>query len=99
MPLLDRERCDTLVLAALEAADRNGDEILRHLERTTGRLPRPSVRQVYTTLHRLERNRLVARSRGDGRRRRLTDTGLRVLRARVAAAQAYGSALKVVTAS
>ncbi|MEJ2866896.1 helix-turn-helix transcriptional regulator [Actinomycetospora sp. OC33-EN08] len=99
MPLLDRERCDTLVLAALESAARNGDEILDHLGRTTGRLPTPSVRQVYTTLHRLERNRLIARASGDGRRRRLTDTGRRVLRARVSAAQAYGSALKVLTAS
>lgn len=99
MSRIDRERCDTLVMAALEASSRTGEEILDHLARTARRTPRPSVRQLWTSLHRLERNRLLRRVVGDRRRFRLTDTGERVLHARVAAVQAYGSALELVTAS
>ena len=99
MSTIDRERCDTLVLAALEATARTGEEILDHLARTARRTTRPSVRQLWTSLHRLERNRLVRRVVGDRRRFRLTDTGRRVVQARIAAARAYGSALELVTAS
>lgn len=97
MSTIDRERCDTLVLAALEATPRRGEEILDHLARTARHIPLPSVRQLWTSLHRLERNRLVRRL--VGRRFRLTDTGRRVVQARIAAARAYGSALELVSAS
>ncbi|GLZ55330.1 hypothetical protein Acsp07_49470 [Actinomycetospora sp. NBRC 106378] len=94
---MDRERVDTLVLAGLGSTARTGEELLDHLARTARRTPRPSVRQLWTSLHRLERNRLVRRIAG--RRFRLTDTGERVVRARVAAIKAYGDALDLVTAS
>lgn len=97
MSTMDRERVDTLVLAGLESTPRTGEELLDHLARTARRTPRPSVRQLWTALHRLERNRLVRRVAG--RRFRLTDTGERVVRARVAAIKAYGDALDLVTAS
>ncbi|WP_018335480.1 helix-turn-helix transcriptional regulator [Actinomycetospora chiangmaiensis] len=99
MSTIDRERCDTLVLAALESSARTGEEILDHLARTARRTARPSVRQLWTSLHRLERNRLLRRVVGDRRRFRLTDTGLRVVQARVAAARAYSAALEMVAAS
>jgi DNA-binding PadR family transcriptional regulator len=97
MSTMDRERVDTLVLAGLGSTARTGEELLDHLARTARRTPRPSVRQLWTSLHRLERNRLVRRV--TGRRFRLTDTGRRVVQARVAAARAYGSALQLVAAS
>ena len=91
--LRDRERCDTLVLAALAAADRDGYGVLHRLQDGAGGTPLPSVQQVFASLHRLERNRLVRRAPGDPRRYRLTATGSRVLAARTAAADAYARGL------
>jgi DNA-binding PadR family transcriptional regulator len=89
----DRERADTLVLAALTSGDRNGYEVLRRLQDVAGRTPQPSAQQVFASLHRLHRNRLVRRAPDDPRRYRLTATGSRALAARVAAADAYADAL------
>ena len=89
----DRERCDTLVLAALTTEARDGYGVLRRLQDGAGRTPHPSAQQVFASLHRLARNRLVRRASGDPRRYRLTATGSRVLAARTAAADAYAAAL------
>jgi DNA-binding PadR family transcriptional regulator len=89
----DRERCDTLVLAALASANGDGYEVLARLQDGTRRGRRPSTQQVFTTLHRLHRNRLVARSANDPRRYRLTATGSRVLSTRTTAAEDFAGEL------
>lgn len=89
----DRERCDTLVLAALASAHSDGYEVLARLRDGTRRGRRPSTQQVFTTLHRLHRNRLVARTTGDPRRYRLTATGSRVLVSRTTAADDFAGEL------
>jgi DNA-binding PadR family transcriptional regulator len=89
----DRERCDTLVLAALHSADRDGYGVLQRLQEGAGRTKRPSPRQVFAALHRLHRNRLVARSARNPRNYRLTETGSRVLAARTTAADTFAGAL------
>lgn len=91
--LRDRERCDTLVLAALASADRDGYGVLHRLQEGARGTPQPSAQQVFASLHRLARNRLVRRSPDDARRYRLTGTGSRVLAARTAAADAYAASL------
>ena len=89
----DRERADTLVLAALTSGALDGYGVSRRLQDAAGRTPHPSAQQVFASLHRLHRNRLVRRSTDDPRRYRLTSTGSRVLAARTAAADAYAAAL------
>ena len=89
----DRERCDTLVLAALAPAAGDGYGVLRRLEDGAGRTRRPSPQQVFAALHRLHRNRLLARSAKEPRHYRLTTTGSRVLAARTTAADTYAAAL------
>ena len=89
----DRERCDTLVMAALAAAPSDGYEVLARLRDGTRRGRRPSTQQVFTTLHRLHRNRLVARPASDPRRYRLTATGSRVLSSRTTAAADFAGEL------
>ncbi|NMO90902.1 PadR family transcriptional regulator [Actinomycetospora sp. TBRC 11914] len=89
----DRERCDTLVLAALASADRDGYGVLERLREGARGTPTPSAQQVFAALHRLARNRLVRRSPADPRAYRLTTTGTRVLAARTSAADAYARAL------
>jgi DNA-binding PadR family transcriptional regulator len=91
--LRDRERCDTLVLATLTAGDRDGYGVLRRLQEGALGTPQPSAQQVFASLHRLHRNRLLRRSSEDPRRYRLTATGSRVLTARTSAADAYAAAL------
>lgn len=95
----DRERGDTLVLAALASANRRGDEVFEHLRDEARGTPVPTSRQVWTTLHRLARNRLVTRISGDPRRYRLTATGSRVLAARTEAAAAFSAALQTLQGS
>jgi DNA-binding PadR family transcriptional regulator len=89
----DRERADTLVLAALTSGDLDGYEVARRLGDDAGRTRQPSAQQIFASLHRLHRNRLVRRAPHDPRRYRLTATGSRVLAARTAAADAYAEAL------
>jgi DNA-binding PadR family transcriptional regulator len=89
----DRERGDTLVLAALTSGDLDGYGVLRRLQDAAGRTPQPSAQQVFASLHRLQRNRLLRRAPDDPRRYRLTTTGSRALAARTAAADAYAGAL------
>jgi DNA-binding PadR family transcriptional regulator len=91
--LRDRERGDTLVLAALTSGELDGYEVARRLHDDAGRTPRPSAQQIFASLHRLQRNRLVRRAPRDPRRYHLTATGSRVLAARTAAADAYAAAL------
>jgi DNA-binding PadR family transcriptional regulator len=92
----DRERCDTLVLAALASAHSDGYEVLARLRDGTRRGRRPSTQQIFTTLHRLHRNRLVARTTGDPRRYRLTATGSRVLVSRTTAAEDFAGELRAL---
>jgi DNA-binding PadR family transcriptional regulator len=95
----DRERADTLVLAALTSGDLDGYEVGRRLRDDAGRTPPPSAQQIFASLHRLHRNRLVRRAPQDPRRYRLTATGSRVLAARTAAADAYAGALHTLGGS
>jgi DNA-binding PadR family transcriptional regulator len=95
----DRERGDTLVLAALTPGDLDGYEVSRRLAEKAVRTPRPSAQQIFASLHRLHRNRLVRRAPHDPRRYRLTATGSRVLAARTAAADAYADALHTLSGS
>jgi DNA-binding PadR family transcriptional regulator len=81
------------VLAALATADRDGYEVSRRLREGARGTPQPSAQQVFSSLHRLARNRLVRRSPDDPRRYRLTSTGRRVLAARTSGADAYAAAL------
>ncbi len=91
--LRDRERCDTLVLAALTSGDRDGYEVAQRLRDTAAGTPQPSAQQIFASLHRLHRNRLLRRAPADPRRYRLTTTGSRALAARTRAADAYAAAL------
>lgn len=91
--LRDRTHLDDLVLASLAAGDRDGYEVRRHLERYVEPTRGVSPGTVFATLHRLARNRLVARSSADPRRYRLTATGSRSLAARTRAARAFADAL------
>jgi DNA-binding PadR family transcriptional regulator len=80
------------VLAALVTADRDGYAVLHHLQEGARGTPQPSAQQVFASLHRLARNRLVRRSPDDARGYRLTGTGRRVLAARTRSADAYAAA-------
>lgn len=89
----DRTHLDDLVLAALATDRLDGYEVLRRLEARVGGVRGISPSTVFRTLHRLARNRLVARSTADPRRYRLTDTGARSLAARTTAARDFADAL------
>lgn len=91
--LRDRTHLDDLVLASLADAERDGYEVRRHLEHVVEPTRGLSPGTVFATLHRLARNRLVARSSTDPRRYRLTATGTRSLAARTRAARAFADAL------
>jgi DNA-binding PadR family transcriptional regulator len=87
------------VLAGLTSGDRDGYGVLQRLRDEAGGTRQPSAQQVFASLHRLHRNRLVRRAPDDPRRYRLTATGSRLLTARTAAADAYAGALHALGGS
>jgi PadR family transcriptional regulator, regulatory protein PadR len=89
----DRTHLDDLVLAALATGRRDGYEVLHELEARVDGVRGISPSTVFRTLHRLARNRLVARSTADPRRYRLTATGTRSLAGRTTAARDFADAL------
>lgn len=89
----DRGQVDALVLAALTDGPRRHDEIADHLRRQAGDTLDMPLKSLVPTLHRLARNRLVARPSSDPRRYRLTTTGKRSLTARLRAADAFADAV------
>lgn len=92
----DRTHIDDLVLASLAGAERDGDEVRRHLERHLEGTRGLSPGTVHATLHRLARNRLLARSSADRRRYRLTETGRRSLAVRTEAARDFADAVETL---
>lgn len=94
MRVRDRSRVDLLVLATLAGGGRTGSGIRDALADGTG-VDVPATR-IVPTLHRLARNRLVAREREGSRRYLLTEVGRRVLAARAAEAVRFADAVRTL---
>lgn len=92
----ERGQIDSLVLAVLATGEHDGYEVMRTLRRRVGTVLEVPPSRVFPTLHRLARNRLVARSTTDGRRYHLTATGTRSLADRAAVAQDFAEALRTL---
>src|SRR2546422_10452358 len=87
--MLPLSQNEILILAALGANERFGREIVQEIERITGGHYRLSVGGLYTTLHRMEKKKLIGGRWGERREElpeaqrryyRVTALGQRALR-------------------
>ncbi|ALE74437.1 hypothetical protein Ae168Ps1_5162c [Pseudonocardia sp. Ae168_Ps1] len=81
MRVRDRATLDLVILSAVQAEPGDGTAIARLVRDRTGGVVDLSPGTLHSTLHRMRRNRLVARAPGSTRYR-LTASGARVLRGR-----------------
>ena len=90
----ERPQVDLVVLAVLAGGPHSAVEMRRAVGEDAPPVAVPATR-IVPTLHRLARNRLIARQRTT-RRYVLTETGRRVLAARTGEAERYAEAVRAL---
>ena len=78
-----RAHLDLLFLALIDQEPRAPDTVLRAVQEQFGKKFAPSRQLTYSTLHYLERNRLIQPLETDSRRYALTSSGRRSLDMRI----------------